>query len=291
MSQEIIESDEKQAYVGRFSRWEHIDKIVCKLMDGEDHLSFSSLKAFIKSPKDFIDYKMGDVEEKPQMEYGKMLHCLVLEPDQFDTRYFPLDDTSIIEEIGGAKPRGTNKYKEWVVTQETEANGRIMVKTADYELAKKVAHNVKFNRASSTILMLAPVREQLIEWTYMDFKWKGFIDGKGERIRFDLKSMQDARNRKAQREISENLFYLQQAMYKIGDNGAKDDDTYIIAVDKKGVSVQEIHKRFMEYGADLYQRAVSKFQHCILKDRWYDSYDFHADRFDGIYVADKPAWL
>ncbi len=286
-----IQPEEKPAYVGRFSRWEHVDKIVCKLMDGEDHLSFSSLKAFIKSPKDFIDYKMGDVEEKPQMEYGKMLHCLVLEPDQFDSRYFPLDDTEIIEEIGGAKPRGTNKYKEWIVTKEKEANGRVIVKTADYQLAKQVAHNVKFNRASSTILRMAPTREQLIEWVYMNFKFKGFIDGKGERIRFDLKSMTDARARKAQREISEMLMFLQQAMYRKGDGDSPDDDAYIIAVDKKGVSVIEIDQNYLSFGMEIYQRAMVKFNDCILRDRWYDSYDFWADRFDGIYRASKPAWL
>lgn len=291
MSEEIVQPEEKEPYVGRFSRWEHVDNIISKLMDGEDHLSFSSLKAFIKSPRDFIDYKMGIREETDAMLYGTMLHCLVLEPDDFDKRYYCLEDGQICEEIGGEKPRSTNKYKDWVLSQEEVAAGRIIVKTNDAEQAKAVAKNVLFNRASSVILRLAPIREQKIEWTYMDFKFKGFIDGKGERMRFDLKSMTDARARKAQREISENLFFLQQAMYRIGDNGAKDDDAYIIAVDKKGVSVQEIHKGFMEYGEDIYQRTVIKFHDCILRDRWYDSYDFHADRFDGIYVADKPAWI
>jgi hypothetical protein len=57
--------------------------IISGLMSGESHLSYSSLKAFKKSPIDFINYKMGKKETTDAMLFGSMLHCLVLEPQDF----------------------------------------------------------------------------------------------------------------------------------------------------------------------------------------------------------------
>src|SRR5687767_9617340 len=95
------------------SRQEHIDRIVNGLMSHENHLSYSSISAFKHSPRKFIDYKMGIKEETDAMLYGSMLHCLVLEPDDFFNRYHTIEDGDICNQIGGAKPRATKVYKEW----------------------------------------------------------------------------------------------------------------------------------------------------------------------------------
>jgi hypothetical protein len=264
-------------------------EIIGKLMDKEDCLSYSSLCAFIDSPKTFIDYKLGKKEQTDAMLYGAMLHCLILEPHDFFNRYFCIDDTDKCEEIGGAKPRATKAYKEWHSGMTANAGKKTIIKPGEYEHAKIVAENVLHNRASRKVLSMAKNHEQKVEWEYINFKFKGFIDGEDEVI-IDIKSMADACKKKAQREIVDNKHYLQAAMY-LTARGV-DKDYYIIAVDKKGgVSVHLLNKQLIAQGKQEYKFYVNKFNECILDDAWNQSYDFYADRWDGIYTAEKPGWM
>src|SRR4051794_5238924 len=87
--------------------------IVSQLLKGEMRLSYSALCAFKESPAKFVQYKMKQKVTTEAMIFGSMVHCLILEPGDFDNRYFTLDDTQKCNDIGGAKPRATKAYKEW----------------------------------------------------------------------------------------------------------------------------------------------------------------------------------
>lgn len=264
--------------------------IVSSLMKGESHLSYSSLKAFKKSPIDFINYKMGQKEETDAMLFGSMLHCLVLEPQDFDNRYHCLDDTDICNSIGGAKPRATKAYKEWKETAMAEAGDRQLVETNDYINAKIISSNVLHNRASRKILDAGWIHEKPIEWEFKNFKFKGFIDGIGDKLIFDLKTCQDADPEFFQRDIIKNCYHIQAAMYLYAEG--KMQDYYIIAVDRKGgVSVHKLRMDLIEQGMKEYNDLLDKFNYCILRDAFDQSYDFHAKRFDGIFEVEKPKWM
>jgi hypothetical protein len=276
-----------QAEIASQSR---VDHIIDRLMSQEDHLSYSSLSAFKRSPKSFIDYKMGIKEETEAMQYGSMFHCLVLEPEDFTNRFHVLDDRDICIQIGGAKPRATKAYKEWYAVAMQEAGDKTLVETDDYLSAQIAANNVLFNRASSKVLGMADSREKPIEWEFKNFKFKGFKDGDGEKIIFDLKTCADATPKKFQRDIVDKGYYLQAAMYLYA--GGESKDYYIIAVDKKnGVSVHKLEMALIQHGMDEYSDILDKFNTCILKDAWNQSFDFYSSRFDGTFMCEKPAYL
>ena len=46
-------------------------------------LSFSSLKAFSRSPLQFLEYKAKKSKPTPAMEFGTLVHRSVLEPDKY----------------------------------------------------------------------------------------------------------------------------------------------------------------------------------------------------------------
>jgi len=272
------------------------EQIVENLMAHRSHLSYSSLSAFGESPKDFIDYKLRKKETTEAMAYGSMVHCLVLEPGDFLNRYMPLDDAAICDQIGGVKPRATKAYKEWYTDLESRLDGKIMVSPLEYNHAKIVAGNVRYNRASNAILNLCPSRERGIEWFYSNFLFKGFIDLDGESAIADLKTCTDASPRKFQRDIVSMDYHLQAAMYVKADmilNGhTRMKDFYWIAVDKKGgVSVHQADKHLLEAGLERYEFLLLRFNECILSDRWDESYDFFAEAWTGIYKAEKPNWM
>lgn len=259
-------------------------------MSHEDHLSYSSLSCFKQSPQKFIDYKLGVKEETDAMLYGGMMHCLSLEPSDFNNRYYVIDDTDKCNEIGGAKPRATKVYKEWYANMVNEAGEKLIVETSDFQAAKKAANNILSNRASAKVLQQVLIKEKPVEWEFKNFKFHGFIDGIGDKIIFDLKTCADASPDKFQREIIKRRYYLQASMYLHAEG--KVLDYYIIAVDKlNGVSVHKLDQSLIEHGANEYSDLLDKFNHCILTDGFDQSFDFFSPRNDGIYVCEKPGYL
>lgn len=283
------------------SRQQQIDGIIMRLIRQQEKLSFTSLNAFRRSPVSFIDYKLGkieqDMEETAAMKYGAMLHCLVLEPTDFDNRYFCIpDDTKMCDEIGGAKPRATKKYKEWYALESAGAGDRIVVKPQEVAHARLVAHNVKNNRAARRVMDMCPVREKKISWEYKNFLFSGFIDMDGDAAMADLKSIADAEKRKAQRTITDKGSHIQAAMYQYGSGCTSPKAHYIIDVDKmSGVSVHQLHPRLLAQGMEDYFNLVDFFNHCIINEDFEKSFDFWAqykeERWDGIFMAELPGYM
>lgn len=266
------------------------DNIVSALMKHEAHLSYSSLSAFKESPATFINYKLGKKDETDAMIFGSMLHCLVLEPQDFFNRYFCLEDADICNQIGGAKPRATKQYKEWLQVAMSEAGEKKIIDSDDYAYAKEIASNVLHNRASRRILDAGWEHEKPIEWEFKNFRFKGFIDGIGEKIIFDIKTCADAEPKKFQRDLLSFGYYLQAAMYLFSQGRVL--DYYIIAVDKKGgVSVHKLEMALIEHGMIEYNSLMDKFNECILKDAFDQSYDFWSTRYDGAFPVEKPKWM
>lgn len=289
-----MEIEIEEIPVAAYDRHAQIESIIHSLMSGESHLSFSSLKEFKKSPADFIAYKLKEKKTTPAMIFGSLIHCLILEPHKFEDRYSVMDDTDICVQIGGLKPRATNKYKEWKEIYLAEIGGKTPVSQNDYNKANIIANNCKYNRASAKVLALCPIHESSLEWKFENFKFKGFLDGKCKNEKpkaiMDIKKVVDASPKKAHRTIIDMGYYLQIAMYATGLEHVP--DCYIICVDDKGgVSVHLLHKHLIEHGLEEYSRLLKQFNTCYLNDAFNQSYDFYAERHDGIFVADKPAYL
>lgn len=264
-----------------------IDSIIKPILRREEKLSYSALSAFKESPADFIRYKRKQRVSTPAMIYGSMVHKLVLEPSKFYDTYFVMDDAQKVLEIGGGNPRATKVYKEWKAQQQVAAGKKEIVNTADFNMAASIAKGVSRNRAAARILKLCPEREIPIEWDYNNYKWKGFVDGRGNKAKFDLKTMRDAHPKKAQRDIWNMGYYLQAAMYNTPDK--EPEDYYIIAVDQKGgISVHLLSPNLMEKGQKEYEYYTNKFTEAMLSDSFDQSFEFFADRYDGIFLADKP---
>lgn len=279
-----------------------IDQIIDRLIIGEDHLSWTSLYNFSRSPIDFINYKLNKLEktqeETAAMVYGRILHCAILEPKKFEERFFCLDDTKIIQSLkekGAKNARATNEYKAWLELEEASAGNREVVSPKDAMHVKMISQEVWRNRASRTILDLCPVHEKAIEWKYKNYRFKGYIDGRGDHCFLDIKSMADAEKRKAQRTIIDRLYYIQLAAYQIGE-GVEGEDSYIIAVDKRsGISCHKLDDRLLQRGVEDYKRLVDMFNICIAREGFDQSFDFWAQylekRWTGIFDLALPGWM
>ena len=183
---EVLEQEEEIVLVDIPNRSQRIDSLIARLMSHETHLSYSALKAFKDSPNDFIQYKFREKKQTDAMAFGSLVHCLILEPQEFENRYAILEDFDICCQIGGAKPRATKAYKEWKEVFLMDIGDKIVVSQEDYSTALSISNGVKNNRASAKILNQFTYKEQPIEWYYKNFKFLGFIDGGSEKILCDV---------------------------------------------------------------------------------------------------------
>lgn len=120
-----------------------------KLYNEIDAERFSRLKAMAESP---LAYHSQEPRDSTAMLLGRAIHCAVLEPSEFASRYATWD---------GASRRG----KEYERFAADHAEQDIMTR-AECDLAAKVAHAVRSSYAAELL--------DAIEWVERGFGW---IDG------------------------------------------------------------------------------------------------------------------
>ena len=273
--------------------------LVERIENNDITLSFSALKAFASSPKDFMAYKLKDKVQTDAMLLGSVLHCIVLQPDKFDKQYFVLNDNEICSQIGGAKPRATNAYKEWKMGIIEQSAGREIIEPDMYMKAFNMRNALMENAVSAKHLNKLTVKEHKVQWEYLGKRFTGYIDGaniiKEGLIIADLKKVVSAQPRKVERVIIDDMYYMQLAMYRIALKQTFDFDVelskcYIIAVDENcHVSVNKIHADLLKYGEQRLEYYIKKFNECTFKDKWHEDYEFYSE-YGGIFLVDRPAY-
>lgn len=119
MSQ-LIPSDEVQDFM---KEQENYDKNKGSIIEKDDDWYYADKKFVTNShlgqilkggPQTLKAYYEKGQKDTDAFMFGRAAHCLLLEPEAFSGRFYAIDDTEICNEIGGARPRTTKKYKEWI---------------------------------------------------------------------------------------------------------------------------------------------------------------------------------
>lgn len=248
--------------------------------DKEQYLSYSSLKAFMQSPKHFIEYKTRKREQTPAMAFGTAFHMAVLEPDRFDDVYF------IVPEDAPRKPSdrqrnaknpsdSTIESIEWWDNFLSKNEGKTELSANDYATIKWMSGAVYSNDASRWVLDQINQTEVAATWEYGGYKWRGYLDGLGDNIILDLKTISDAHPDKCYREMVYKMYYhIQARLYKMA---YPDHDYYIVFVDKSGnVTTSRIKETTLLAAEEKIELYLNYFNKCLFLDEWDKSYDFYA---------------
>ena len=246
------------------------------IMNGEKGLSFSSLKAFMQSPKHFYRYKTQK-KTTDAMQDGVMFHESVLEPELFEKKYFVLNDSEICSEIGGAKPRATNKYKEWVDQEVKKHDGQIMISQEDFDLYTEMGKYLRECSATKHLINGLIATEKPFKMNYEGFMITGKIDGVGSDYILDLKKVADASFQKVKWVIRDMLYDMQGAIYSLAEDKQK---YYLIFIDSScNVTVIKLCVETLKGGIDKFDGAVNEFRRCVEEDLFYSSYEFWNNGF------------
>lgn len=161
-----------------------------------DHLSFSAIKQFAKSPNHLIAYDAKIFEPSKAMKFGTMFHTYLLERKEFDNRYEVAD-------IDRRTKAGKASAKK------IESEGKEVCTRSDFSRITAMSAACK-----SIINLDGYLREVLKEGMIGGQKFVGRIDAIGENTVIDVKTTQDASPREFSRASFQHQYHLQAAIYK-----------------------------------------------------------------------------
>lgn len=282
-------------------------QLLKRLQAKEETLSYSSLKAFAKSPRNFIQYKLKPRSAQTDSQiFGSLCDCFLTTPEKFDDLFVVVDNVpSTDNQIGfcnsmlaGVSPEEAKKlnnprgdandlaamYKPYC---DAVKSGKTSVSTAMKNEATIIIDNLKKSDLVMQFIDSCTSFQTKREWTYSGWKFKGFTDAEGTRLILDFKYSKDADPDKFEREIINYDYFMQMGMYADSDEGLP--ECYFIVYDKTlNFSVIKVDYTFLSYGIRKYKYLVAKLEDCIKNNRWAESYNFFDVQLRTVY---KPKWV
>jgi hypothetical protein len=298
----LIIEEEDSAYIALLKR----------IQSKEETLSFSSLKEFATSPKNFIKYKLKD-RKKPtdavlEGSVCDALLCDYIRPERFEfennfsiVENTPTTDNQIAfceyvingndsdyaKKMSNARGTGAELFETYKSFIEASKSGKQSVSKALYEKCFAIVDGLKKSEIVNSLLDSVIDVQVKQEWEFKGYKFKGYKDAEGNNLLIDFKKMADANPDKVEREIIQRKIYLQMGMYAESFEGIP--EVYLIVFDATGnFSVIKIDYSLISYGKREYQYLVTKFDQCTKQNRWSESYNFFDVQQRTVY---KPKWI
>tara|TARA_R110000803_G_scaffold21548_3_gene54241 strand:- start:7396 stop:8115 length:720 start_codon:yes stop_codon:yes gene_type:complete len=222
-------------------------------------LSYSSLKAFMKSPAHFLAYKNKEFVESSSMRLGTAVHSALLEPDKFRAIY---DVTDL--------RKNTKAYKEMVALNPD----KIYLNNSDWRSIQEIKRRFKQNGEASDLLSLCDIREQEVKGVIKGTPFRGFVDAMSRdgNIILDIKTTQDASPEGFGKSVYNFAYHLQAAIYK-EITGAQ--QFYIIAIENTSpynVCIYGLSQDALDSGYSVMQNGIEKFNLWDGKETGYTNY-------------------
>lgn len=262
-------------------------------------LSYSSLKAFQKSPQHFVEYRLTKPEPSAAMIFGNIIDVLILTPDDYERKYavMPLDVCKPGANILNAKNPSADslvKIQKW--TEWSEANkGKTWISNEDAALAKFLAEKT-FNNPKAKELLSRVVRTQdKISWTHKEtgLPMIGYKDATGDSFIMDLKSANDGSPEGYMKNAFNFGYHIQAGAYLDAEQTlhGKFPDFFHLVVETNApynISVYKCDKDFIALGKQQYNDLMMQVKFCAENNLWHQGYEFHTAT--GYHQLDIPGW-
>ena len=218
-------------------------------------VNWSTLKEIDKSPKHYKHGLESEREDTAAFRFGRAVHCLVLEPGEFDSRYVIWD--------------GGRRYgKKWDRFQTDYSDSEILSENELYR-AKHVAASVNEHPVAHGLLRQAVDREQVVQWTDSEtgIDCKAKLDAVGSMV-IDLKTTQDVSPIAFGNSAAKYGYHGQCAFYHDGAVAAgyeltKDPVLIVVeSVEPYDVAVYTLPDYVLDIGRMYYRRLLRQLHGC-----------------------------
>lgn len=236
-------------------------------------LSFSSLKAYSRSPLAFLHYKLAPRKETAAMTFGTLVHRAILEPDKYEQSTVIWDGR-----------RAGNKYLDF---KEDNADKDILTPKEALDI-RLIANRVLDHPYAGPMVRQCKDFEKPFEIEQCGIPHRGIIDGLGEWFILDLKTTQNVSHHSLQRTIYDFKYYMQAAIYQRAAElmGMESSSYFILAVESGAphhVQVVELEPHYIARGHLEWERLLRSWK------AW-DGKSAHGHEGEDGWMMDAPHW-
>lgn len=265
----------------------------------KERLSASGMKTLKRSPLHFI----SKVEKTTDaMVFGSAYHTYILQPEEFEERYYVLNETEIMNTLAEKykAPRSTNDYKAWLADEYIKAGTRIVI---DEQMMMRMAEMKRVLMSDFYIRSLL-TNGEAEKAIYFDFTTANGVVGKGKikpdylkrkkRLIIDLKTCVDASDNAFPRHAAEMDYQIQAALYSdvIGQMEGEPYEFIFIAQEKDtpyATNVFKASEQFKAVGRYEYEMLIGLHDSCKKRDKWPGYKCFCPNKY-GINELDIPPY-
>lgn len=224
---------------------------------GKQALSSSACKMLLESPKTYYYVtKYGQKEDSPALLMGKLIHTMILEPQEFDNRF----------DISSTKGKTTKAFKEL-----KETSQKAVVTSAEYDAAMRIVDAFNRNEIVKQYLKGATFEQPGIGMiSGLPFRAKADIINLEEGFIADIKTTTDLQS--SFRFSARKYGYDMQAYIYTQIFGV--DDFYFIAIDKKSLDIGlfTVSEQFLFDGEQKVELAIQRFNTFFVEGQDLDTY-------------------
>jgi PDDEXK-like uncharacterized protein DUF3799 len=266
-------------------------------------LNWSTLRYIATSPK-LLKWRVEHPEpESVALRLGRAIHCAVLEPEAFLSRWVSATTCQAVTKAGGQCQSGGSLYSggKWYCkvrghapegATETPGEGIEVINAEEFALACVCAESVRAHGPSMKLLT-GGQGEQEMEWTdpQTGIECRGRVDYLRPDFVVDLKSTRRETVREFTRDVAANLYHGQISWYvdgaiSAGRLPADAQMPYIVSVstvEPFDVAAYQLSKITLEAGRILYRDLLTKYQQCLASGLW-------PGIAPDLKTLDLPAW-
>lgn len=224
---------------------------------GKQALSSSACKMLLESPKTYYYVtKYGQKEDSPALLTGKLIHTMILEPQEFDNRF----------DISSTKGKTTKAFKEL-----KETSQKAVITSAEYDSAMRIVDAFNRNEIVKQYLKGAAFEQPGIGMiSGLPFRAKADIINLEEGFIADIKTTTDLQS--SFRFSARKYGYDMQAYIYTQIFGV--DDFYFIAIDKKSLDIGlfTVSEQFLFDGEQKVELAIQRFNTFFVEGQDLDTY-------------------
>lgn len=234
-------------------------------------ISNSQLTAFKRSPAHWLQYVKTPKKQTEAMLLGSVAHCLALEKENFEKKYFLMDLEQMPEPKKDFRIKVNSVWKE---EQLERAHGLDVVTSEELTRAGKMVEALYSDEVAVKYLQRAQAFESKLEWNCLGLNFLGIRDITGEDYIADLKFVSNADPYAFKRYLFNNGVYRQGGMYLDGEMGGEftgdpHKRVLFIAVESEepfGVSVNELQPEVITFGISEYRMLSQQLKMCLDND-------------------------
>ncbi len=250
-------------------------------------LNWSTLRHIATSPR-LLKWRVDHPEpESPALKLGRAIHCAILEPEHFASRWVMTTDCQAKTKAAESCRAAGSLYHDglWYCrvrghapqgATDSPGQGIEVIDAEPHQLARVCAQSVWTHNPASKLLS-GGKSEQEMEWVdESGIECRGRVDYLRPTALVDLKSTRQETVRGFVGDVARHLYHGQVAWYTDGAirAGRLPEDAarpYIVAVSTEApydVAAYQLSQSSLEAGRILVRDLIAKYQQCMAADYW-----------------------